>query len=387
MRRFRNIAGGSLVAALAAFALSKNAEAAHERVIYSFVGGSDGSSPDSRLVMDAEGNLYGTTAAGGAAGTVFKVRPGGKETVIYSFTGGADGANPTGDLIIGLDGNLYGTTIAGGASGTGTVFEVTPKGKETVLYSFTGGDDGRNPRGGVIMDADGNLYGTTEAGGTGFAGTVFKLKPDGKEKVLYSFTDGGDGGRPESGLVMDSDGNLYGTTVEAGALNQGVVFKVTPHGREKVLLSFSGASDGRFPISSLIIDGDGNLYGTTPLGGPGCCGTVFKVTPKGKETVLYSFTGADDGANPIGSLVMDALGDLYGATSGGGSCCASIGTVFRVSPGGKKKALHSFNADLDLNDGSKPSSGLIIDTAGNLYGVTAEGGASGNNGTVFKVRN
>jgi uncharacterized repeat protein (TIGR03803 family) len=386
MRRFCNIASGSFLAVLATFVLPENAEA--EKVLYSFAGGEDGSEPNSRLVMDNDGNFYGTTFAGGAsdAGTVFKLTPHGKKTLVYSFTGGDDGGEPIGDLIIGFDGNLYGTTIAGGASGTGTVFQLTPKGKETVLYSFTGGSDGRNPRGGVIMDGDGNLYGTTFAGGTGSVGVVFKLKPNGKEKVLYSFTSGSDGGNPECGLVMDSDGNLYGTAVNGGDLNQGVVFKVKPNGTEKVLHSFAGSSvgDGNLPISSLIMGADGNLYGTTPTGGSGTnAGTVFKLTLKGKEDVLHSFAGADDGASPIGSLVMDATGNLYGATSAGGLGDASVGTVFKLTPKGKEKVLHSFDAAIDVNDGFQPSSGLIMDASGNLYGVTAQGGSSGD-GTVFK---
>jgi uncharacterized repeat protein (TIGR03803 family) len=186
---------------------------------------------------------------------------------------------------------------------------------------------------------------------------------------------------------MDRDGNLYGTASLGGALNQGVVFKIKPNGREKVLHSFAGVagSDGSFPTSSLFIDFFGNIYGTTRTGGSGLAGTVFQLTPDGKETVLHAFTGGKDGANPVGSVVTDNVGNLYGVTSAGIGGQPSAGTVFRVSPEGKDKVIHSFDLSVDPNDGIEPANGLILDEAGVLYGVTDRGGTSGH-GTVFRVR-
>jgi uncharacterized repeat protein (TIGR03803 family) len=387
MRSHSNIAGWSFLTVLATL-VPLDVAAGNEKVIYSFTGGTtDGSVPNSRLAMDNDGNFYGTTFAGGDDddGTVFRVTPHGRESILHSFTGGSDGGFPTGDLIVGFDGNLYGTTEGGGDSGFGTVFQLTLTGEETVLYSFTGGSDGGNPLGGVIMDGDGNLYGTTKNGGAGLLGTVFKLTP-GKEKVLHSFTTGGDGANPHGGLIMDGDGNLYGTTTDGGALNQGTAFKLKPNGKETILHSFDGGNDGAFPISALVMDGDGNLYGTTPSGGVSLAGTAFKLKPNGKIKVLHSFTGGDDGSTPAGSLIMDVTGDLYGATAAGGAGGASVGTVFRLSPRGKETVLHSFDADIDINDGRAPASALTMDFAGDLYGVTSQGG-SRNVGTVFRVRN
>ena len=296
---------------------------------------------------------------------------------------------PTGDLILETDnGGLVGTTEAGGDHNVGTIFTVDRNGGgETVDYSFTGGSDGANPVGGLIEDGSFNLYGTTKNDGDAGFGTVFELVAfGGGMKVLHTFAAGGDGANPEGSLVMDADGNLYGTTLEGGAHNQGTAFKLTPKGKLKVLHSFDGNNDGRFPSGGLVRDGDGNLYGTNVGGGVNIAGTVYKLTPKGKLKVLHAFSGSGgDGANPAGSLVMDFAGDLYGATSAGGAGDASVGTVYRISAGGKEKVLHSFDADIDITDGFRPSSGLTIDTGGALYGVTAEGGNSGGGGTVFRV--
>jgi uncharacterized repeat protein (TIGR03803 family) len=180
------------------------------------------------LIFDAQGNLYGTTYNGGASdnGTVFKLTKSGKEALIYSFTGGAGGANPEAGLIF-EQGNLYGTTAAGGASGDGVVFKVSESGRENVVYNFTGKTDGRFPYAGLIFDAQGNLYGTTAAGGAYHNGAVFKVSKSGKETIIYSFTGGADGGSPQPGLTFDAKGNLYGTTVSGGASNSGVVFELS----------------------------------------------------------------------------------------------------------------------------------------------------------------
>jgi uncharacterized repeat protein (TIGR03803 family) len=260
-----------------------------EKVIYSFVGPPDGSGPTGNLVRDALGNLYGTTLGGGNSsryGTVFELSATGTEKLLYVFRGGSDGSYPYAGLLRDAKtGNLYGTTNSGGAHGAGTVFEVTPAGVETILYAFAGNPDGARPIGGLIRDAKGNFYGTTQVGGN-FHGTVFELTRAGTEKVLYAFTTGGvDGEYPQGGLVLDTKtGNLYGTTLSGGVYGHGTVFEVTPAGVETVLYSFTGGVDGGgpggYPQGSLVRDAaTGSLYGTTEVGGTYGYGTVFKVTP------------------------------------------------------------------------------------------------------------
>src|SRR5271157_1456393 len=384
-------------------------------VLYTFTGSPDGAVSDGGLVRDAQGNLYGTTSQGGdpactnGCGTVFKVNTTGNETVLYSFTGGADGAYPGAGLLRDAQGNLYGTTGQGGAlacnapNGCGTVFKVDTTGKETVLYSFTGGADGSTPEAGLLPDAQGNLYGTTSQGGdpacTNGCGTVFKVDTTGKETVLYSFTGLPDGASPTAGLVQDAQGNLYGTTSQGGdpacTNGCGTLFKVDTTGNETVLYSFTGTGgDGSEPYGGLVLDAQGNLYGTTSQGGdPACtngCGTVFKVDTTGKETVLYSFTGGADGAIPYAGLVPDAQGNLYGTTSQGGdpACTNGCGTVFKVDTKGKKTVLYSFTGGAD---GAIPYAGLARDAPGNLYGTAQRGGnlactgPTNGCGTVFKL--
>jgi len=389
MRSNCNFACASFLAVLASVATFDSAQAGHEKVLYNFTGGGDGNDPDSRLVMDADGNLYGTTFDGGEfnAGTVFKLRPNGVQSVLYSFTGGKDGGFPTGDLILETDnGGLVGTTQAGGDHNVGTVFTVDPNGSgETVDYSFTGGSDGANPVGGLVEDGTFDLYGTTKNGGDSGFGTVFELVPlGGGFKLLHTFTAGADGANPEGTLALDPDGNLYGTTLEGGALNQGTVFKITSKGKEKVLHSFDGGNDGRFPTSGVAIAFAGTLYGTTPGGGQNIAGTLYSMNKKGKLKVLHAFTGGSDGGNPVGVPLPGGAGEVYGVTFMGGAGDASVGTVYKLSPGGKEKVLHSFDADVDITDGFHPSAGLIVDGGGTLYGVTATGGTS-NAGTVFRL--
>ena len=372
-----------------------------ESVLYNFADGSDGGFPIAGLVRDASGNLYGTTEEGGTfnstncsggCGTVFEVDTHGNETVLYTFTGGADGAFPIAGLVMDASGNLYGTTNGGGTLNTtncstygcGVVFEVNPShpGSETVLYTFTGGADGGFPEGGhLIFDSSGNLYGTTPYGGTtnAFCGTlgcgvVFKMDTSGNETVLYSFTGvptgtTGDGASPFSGLFMDKSGNLYGTTIAGGTTNTtncfggcGTVFQLNTHSHhETALYSFTGNStpgtngDGEEPYGTVVMDASGNLYGTTAYGGylPSSgecsalgCGIVFKVDPSSrKETVLHTFTGTQgtttgDGEVPQADLTIDASGNLYGTTLDGGSSSTSCnnppfyggcGTVFKLS--------------------------------------------------------
>jgi uncharacterized repeat protein (TIGR03803 family) len=279
------------------------------------------------------------------------------------------------------------------------VFRLAPDGTETVLYSFCrlGGRhcrDGAFPQGGLIMDTDGNLYGTTlQGGGIGVAGTVFKLAPDGTETVLYRFCRLGGTHclLPAPGLIMDTAGNLYGTTFTGGADNGGTVFRLAPDGTETVLYSFCRLGgrycrDGRSPAGGLIMDTDGNLYGATYYGGGGLghAGTVFKLAPDGTETVLYRFcTVVDcrDGVRPSGGLIMDAAGNLYGTTANGG---IGAGTVFKLAPDGTETVLYRFCRQSSCIDGARPAGGLIMDAAGNLYGST-QGGGIGEAGVVFAL--
>ncbi len=372
-----------------------------DSVLYSFAGTPDGSSPVTGLIQGTDGNFYGTTSAGGTSnnGTVFVVTPGGTETVLYSFAGGRDGANPQAGLILGSDGNFYGTTASGGTANLGTVFKITSGGTETVLHAFTAhGTDGASPFGGLI-EVGGNFYGTTAFGGTTNDGTVFMITPGGTETVLYSFPTTGDGRVPAGNLILGSDGNFYGITVfgglsgGGGALGDGTVFKITPSGMEAVVYSFgSSASDGVNPQAGLILGSDGNFYGTASVGGTNGDGTVFKVTPSGTETVLYSFgSSATDGQVPFAPLIQGSDGNFYGTTATGGSggsssTCGSVGncmygTVFKITPGGTETILYNFT---NGNDGGAPEAPLIIGNNGSLFGTTSAGGTGGN-GTVFEL--
>ena len=375
----------------------------------------DGAFPYAGLI--SSGNLYGTTYEGGSGrcfdresgesgcGVVFTLSPAGTETVLHNFKGG-DGANPHADLILDAAGNLYGTALGGGVEGgfcggdgtCGLVFKLSPTGTETVLHSFTGGEDGANPLAGLLRDAAGNLYGTTYVGGAFSFGVVFELircssAPSGYDfKVLYSFKGGADGANPEAGLIKDAAGNLYGTTFFGGVKSTaclegascGVVFKVSPSGTEKVLYSFTGP-DGANPQAGLVRDAAGNLYGTTSGGGADDHGVVFELVrcssvASGYEfKVLHTFTGyPTDGASPVAGLLRDAAGNLYGTTEAGGA--SEFGVVFKLSPTGTEKVLHSFT---NGKDGATPRAGLIQDAVGSLYG-TALGGAHGA-GVVFKL--
>jgi uncharacterized repeat protein (TIGR03803 family) len=303
--------------------------------------------------------------------------------------------------------NLYGTTRDSGAFGAGTVFKLDTSGILTVLHSFSACTDGGEPYAGLLMDGAGNLYGTAGGGAAcGMAGTVFKIDTADNFTVLHTFT-GPDGAGPTGGVIMDAAGNLYGTAGGGGAFSQGVVFRLDPSGNETVLYSFKGGSDGDGPTSRLIMDTAGNLYGTTVVGGGSdtsgtCnsqttvsgCGTVFKLDPSGNETVLYSFKGGSDGALPFqlgdGRLVRDAAGNLYGTTLEGGSgpctgrnqVVVGCGTVFKLDPAGNETVLYSFTG---ASDGAFPYAGLVMDPAGNLYGTASSFLALGGFGTVFKL--
>ena len=375
------------------FKLSKNGT---ETVLHSFVGGlSDGQYPYGTLAMDAEGNLYGTAAGGGGTGcggfgcgVVFEVNMSGTETVLHSFTGGSDGEYPYAELVRDAKGNLYGTAAGGGGTGCGgfgcgVAFKVNKKGTETVLYSFTGGPtDGCYPHGSLLMDTKGNLYGTTDECGTSDLGTVFKVSKTGEETVLHSFAGGTtDGDYPfYAGLLMDTEGNLYGNTYYGGASNEGVVYKLSKKGTLTVLHSFAGGTtDGCYPYGTPAMDTRGNLYGTTEHCGASSYGIVWKVSNKGKGTVLHSFAGgASDGEYPVAGVILDAKDNPYGDTAGGGA--SDLGTVYELKQKGTITLLHSFAG----SDGAYPAGSLIWDAKGNLYGTASQGG-SDDYGTVWKL--
>jgi uncharacterized repeat protein (TIGR03803 family) len=353
---------------------------------------SDGGWPEAGVTRDAAGNLYGTTFYGGSGtqcdifydgcGIVFKLAPNGTETVLHSFSGAHDGWNPTARLILDAAGDLYGTTAYGGSSGYGTVFEVDAAGNETIVHNFAGGSDGANPNAGLVQDAAGNLYGTTQYGGKGCdgqgCGTVFRINASGQETVLCRLAGGPDGASPLGGVIVDSSGTLYGTTWLGGTHGYGTVFRLDSSGNLTVLHSFAGGSDGANPMDAPVLDASGNLYGTTSAGGP-YFGTVFMVDTSGNESILYSFTGGLDGAYPYAHLLVDASGNLYGTSSQGG--VSGTGTVFELS-GSSLIVLYGFSG---LNDGANPMGGLITDPSGNLYGTVVQAGTYGW-GAVFEIQ-
>ena len=348
-------------------------------LLYSFAGGSsDGADPYHSLVQASDGAFYGTTLKGGAGGdgTIFQITPSGTETVLYSFSK----SGPYAGLIQGSDGNFYGTTQNEGSASSGTIFELTAGGSETALYSFPAGSS--NPYCGVIQGSDGNFYGTTSYNGSSDHGTVFEFTPGGTETVLHVFpkVSGGDGAYPFAGVIQGSDGNFYGTTYDGGASGNGTVFRVTPSGTETVLYSFAGGTDGANPYAGVIQGRDGNFYGTTYGGGTSGLGTVFRLTPSGTETVLYAFAGGSDGANPEAGVTQGSDGNLYGATYLGG--VDGLGTIFRLTPSGIETILHAFAGG--SSDGANDWANLVQGSDGNLYGTTYAGGAGGY-GTFFKI--
>ena len=377
----------STVAVLAFFVTSVRLTRAQTlTVLYSFKGHPDGAIAEAGLLMDKKGDLYGTTSAGGDFdwGTVFKLDTAGHETVLHSFPGsGSAGSIPVAGVVMDKTGNLYGTTEAGGTEagegGYGTVFKVDTAGDFSTLHRFTGPPDGRYPTATLIIDRRRDLYGTTVQGGSNDLGTVFKVDNLGNETVLYSFA-GSDGAYPiGSHLIKDKEGNLYGTTWSGGSAGQGTVFKLDTEGKLTTLHSFTGP-DGSAPIGDLVMDKRGNLYGTTTGGGSAGSGTVFKLDTAGNEVVLHSFSGSpSDGASPFQGVVMDKDGNLYGITLNGGS--SGSGVVFKVGTSGKETVLHNFT---NTPDGSSPLGSLAVDSRGNLYGTTQNGGDYGL-GTVFKL--
>ena len=338
------------------------------------------------LVQGRDGNLYGTTFLGGdltcnlghGCGTIFRITPTGALTTLHSFEG-ADGSSPWGGLVLGADGSFYGTTKAGGGNEVGTVFKITPNGKLTALHNFDG-TDGHAPVAGLVQATDGEFYGTTSGGGKYTVGTVFKITPNGVLTTLHYFNQDTDGSSPEGALLEGTDGSLYGTTYYGGVFNEypcdsgcGTIFRITRDGAYTTVYKFcvqGDCLDGYFPYAGLMQASDGNFYGTTLQGGLHGQGTVFKITPKGALTTLYTFAGTYDGIDPYAGIVQATDGNFYGTTSGGGPPPAEGGTVFMMTPQGVLTTMHGFNG----NDGFDAIGGLLQATNGFVYGMTANGG-------------
>jgi uncharacterized repeat protein (TIGR03803 family) len=396
-----------------AFAFAAVCAPAQEHILHTFATTGDGISPWSSLVSDASGNLYGTTTGGGTfnQGTVFElVRPAGgawTEKILYNFGSNSnDGSFPEAGVIFDRAGNLYGTTFYGtptSQTNTGTVYELSPPTTvggdwtETILYGFgtVQGNIGSGI-GGLVFGLHGSLFGVTVYGGNGLGG-VFELRPPSttggawQEHMIYTFTGGLDGQEPEygcAGLTTDSAGNLYGTAVFGGATGNGTVFKLSPHVGggswiETTLYSFgANSTDGIVPVSNVLFDQTGNLYGSTSFGGSGGKGTVFELSPPTvagnpwTENILYNFSGPD-GQEIRAGVIFDAGGNLYGTSYNGGTATHPNGTVFKLTPPGTTGApwtetvLHSFTGGLD---GGQPYAGLLLDRNGILLGTTSTGG-------------
>jgi uncharacterized repeat protein (TIGR03803 family) len=348
-----------------------------------------GANPYTALVQGSDGNFYGTASGGGiyGLGTVFQITPAGVLTVIYSFTGGSDGATPRGALVQGANGNFYGTAEYGGTNGDGTIFEITPAGVLTPLYNFTGQPDGATPLADSVQGADGNYYGTTAYGGASGNGTVFRITPSGAYTKLYSFKGKTDGSGPLAPLVQGMDGAFYGTTYGGGntSLNDGygygAIFSISANGVLTPLYAFTDGDDGAQPYSALVQGIDGNFYGTAIRGTTGY-GAIFQITPGGAFTVLYDFPSSIDGSVPFGALIQGADTNFYGTTFFGGS--NNAGTVFQFTIDGVCTSLYSFpSGSAEASPGTGPFAGLIQGTNGNLYGTTVAGGDG--SGTIFTL--
>jgi uncharacterized repeat protein (TIGR03803 family) len=398
--------------------------AGSQSLVYTFTGALDGCGP-SGVALDAAGNLYGTTAQGGIAGlgAVFKIDPSGKETSFNAFSGGPSGSTPQSSLVRDDQGNIYGATSSGGTYNCGTLYRIDKSSQETVLYNFPGGNYGCNPSGNLARDAPGNIYGTTSsddsecvvfkispagqetmvidlgvgAGLSGVAidaagnlygtglGIVYKVEPAYGYRPFYTFTPGPGGYVPNGNVVLDAAGNVYGTTAEGGIDNQGVIFKISPSGAETVLYSFTGGADGFDPLAGVTLDSAGNIYGTTAGGGVAGGGTVFALTAAGVYTVLHSFPQNSILASPpFSSLAVDANGNIYGATLGVLDGCqtnGTCGTIYEIDAAGNYTLLHTFAGG---RDGAMPAGPVLVDSYGTVFGTaSAQGEYLG--GVLFKL--
>ncbi len=392
-----------------ALILSRPARAQTYTVIYNFTSGQDGAYPEAGLTMDRAGNLYGTAYEGGSSnrGTVYKLAGHGTGWVfspLYNFTGRADGADPIARVVFGPNGTLYGTTEFGGRNcgeGCGAVFNLRPPATlcktvlcpwtETVIYSFAGSGDGANPGyGELTFDQAGDIYGTTYFGGNNAQGVVYKLTSSNgswTESAIHTFSGASDGENPYSSVVFDASGNLYGTTFAGGAHGYGTVFQLTPSGSgwtENTLYAFQSSTDGGKPFGGIVFDSTGNLYGATSSAGSGNGGTAYELTADDNWafSLLYSFTGSAYLPGAYDSLTMDPAGNLYGTTAKDGA--HGLGSVFKLtrSNGGWTETdLYEFASG---SGGSIPYGNVLIDASGNLYGTASMGGASGY-GVIWEI--
>ena len=353
---------------------------------------SDGAMPLAGVTQGTDGLLYGTTSGGGAnaAGTIFTITTNGHAyTPLWQLGRVGDGSKPLAGVIQSEDGNFYGTTSDGGAPDAhGTVYQITPGGTLTILHSFAAGTDGDYPAGGVVQGRDGDFYGTAANDGPNTGGTLFKVTASGVFTLLHAFGAGDDGAQPDAGLMVARDGYLYGTTTRGGTDGAGTVFKLIPGGGYTRLFSFHGGSNpnGGYPEAGLVQGWDGDLYGTTEVGGTANAGTVYKITTNGYYSTLYSFTGGSDGSNPRAGLLLASDGDFYGTTywGGNGQGIDGAGTAFKITPTGTLTTVHTFTS---IGDGQLPAAGLLQDELGFLYGTTTVPAELGGNilGTVFRI--
>lgn len=339
--------------------------------------------PRAILFSCAIAGSFGTASVAGAA--EFKT--------LHAFSGSPDGDRPETGLLLGADGGLYGTTLIGGQNDVGTIFKVARHDMESVLHSFAYGNAGERPGPGLVADDVGNLYGTDGGNGVN-EGVVFKFAPDGTLSILHRFRGRKGGWDPNGPLLRDVSGNLYGTAdIGGGADRIGTVFRIAPDGTFQVLYTFEGGPDGDYPFGGLVMDPMGNLYGGTWSSNSGG-GVIYRLSPtshrKWRETVLHTFQGGSDGTYSSGNLLLDSAGNIYGTTEfGGGSGCQNgygCGIVFRLAPDGSETVIHNF---LGGSDGNYPNAGLVQDERGNLYGTTQEGGSDNcldlGCGTIFKI--
>ena len=354
--------------------------------LYSFQGAPDGANPLGGVYVSASGSIYGTTGNGGITGNpcydngcgiLFKLEPSGKETVLYSFTGMQDGRFPASKLTPDGLGNLYGSTHKGGDpdcyfEGCGTVFRVAPGAQPSFVFQFDG-LNGLYPAN-VTRGPHGLLYGATSAGGAADRGTVYSVTPLGGQTVLHSFGQGQDACEPLGTLAFDAAGNLYGTASQGGPSGHGAVFKITKDGVYSIVFDFPDFSDGGEPQSNVIVDEKGNLYATADS-------VIFELTA-GQETVLFHFSGGAQGSVPV-SIVRDKQGNIYGSLYHEGDPQCSCGTLYKLDTKGNFSILHTFTGK--NGDGAFPTGDLALDAAGNLYGTTMWGGTFGH-GVVYKIK-
>jgi uncharacterized repeat protein (TIGR03803 family) len=397
---FRLVAVWTIVVLMVLPALAQSA-----KVIYSFAGDEDGEYPDTDLVLDGAGNIYGTTVGGGTfgSGTVFMLSPNGSgwtHTVLYSFTSGSDGGQPYKGVALGPQGELYGATVTGGTGsgcegGCGVVYQLVQSGgtwTETVVHNFSGGLDGSGPGNGLTVDQSGNLYGMTPTGGAQGLGTIYQLHPTSggfSFKVLHAFTGGTDGAAASAGRLLLAHHAVFGVATVGGAHGAGTAFKLAQAQGLWTFASiyaFQGEPNAGFPYSALVLDSHNDLYGTTYYSGASDLGSVYELSSSSgtgwTESLLYSFGTGGDANSPIGNLVLDQSNDLYGTASGGGT--ANVGAIFKLTRIGNGQWSESIAYNFKgTPDGALPYNGMVADSAGNYYGATVSGGSS-NEGAIYQ---